>query len=175
MIRYHVKAMALAAALAAPAALSSYTALADPTIAITSTSTPGLKTWGKSIGKQLRREMGYPKHFDTAGEYGAVIYQLDVDRAGQVHAAKQIKSSGYARLDESAAETIANMSALPAMPQKLAAQRAIVVLQLAYLPLKTVGAFNARRQKATTDLLELTAGQSAVKITLLSEAPSTMR
>jgi hypothetical protein len=70
---------------------------------------------------------------------------------------------------------MAKMSSLPAMPQTLQAQRAIVTLRLAYLPKKSIGHFGHRRSKWEKDMFDLAHKQSAVQITLLRQEGSAGR
>lgn len=139
-------------------------------------STPKAMTrWAKAIARTLRHEMRTPKRFETAQEYGAASYDLTVNQAGEVLSAKQTQSAGFARLDESAADTIARMKSLPPMPAGITAQRAVVHMQLAYLPMPTSSVRQTKRRHSKTDTIDLGQTKSGIQISLRSDGPAASR
>lgn len=166
---YTLRTLIAAAALAllSPAANSAPAYASGMQKTVEGTSSKAMKRWASAIGKTLRKEMRTPKRFETAKEFGAVTYALTVDQAGHVLSAQQTKSAGYARLDDSAAETIARMEKLPPMPADIEAQLAIVHMKLAYLPMPTSSYRQRKLRQNTTDMFDLGLQKSGVQVTLL--------
>lgn len=85
--------------------------------------TPQQITWQSRLGTYLARFKRYPISAQRRNEQGIVLMHLVIQRDGKVLSAKVVRGSGFADLDEAAAEWVTRASPVPAFPDDMAQER----------------------------------------------------
>ncbi len=86
--------------------------------------------WKSALVAQLERHKRYPA--SARGEQGVAELAFSVDRAGGVHDARVVRSSGSALLDRAAVELVLGAAPLPPPPPEIAGARIPIVVPVRY-------------------------------------------
>lgn len=91
-----------------------------------------LPNWKSALVAALERQKRYPSEAQSRGEYGVAYLAFSVDRSGQVHNARIVRSSGSSILDRETLALLARAQPLPAPPHNIAGSQIAVVVPIRY-------------------------------------------
>ena len=91
-----------------------------------------LPNWTSQLVSRLERYKRYPSEAQSHGETGVVRLAFSVDRAGGVHHARIVGSSGSSVLDRETLSLIERAAPLPAPPPELSGAQVAVVVPIRY-------------------------------------------
>ncbi|MBX6328885.1 MAG: TonB family protein [Pseudolabrys sp.] len=89
-----------------------------------------IPNWKSALVAQLERHKRYPAA--ARGEQGVAELAFSVDRAGGVHDARVVRSSGSALLDRAAVDLVISAAPLPPPPPEIAGARIPIVVPVRY-------------------------------------------
>lgn len=91
-----------------------------------------LPNWTSQLVSRLERYKRYPSEAQSRGETGVVRLAFSVDRAGGVHHARIVGSSGSSVLDRETLSLVERAAPLPAPPAELSGAQVAVVVPIRY-------------------------------------------
>jgi protein TonB len=91
-----------------------------------------LPNWTSQLVSRLERYKRYPSEAQSRGETGIVRLAFSVDRAGGVHHARIVGSSGSNVLDRETLSLVERAAPLPAPPPELSGAQVAVVVPIRY-------------------------------------------
>jgi protein TonB len=91
-----------------------------------------LPNWTSQLVSRLERYKRYPSEAQSRGETGVVRLAFSVDRAGGVHHARIVGSSGSSVLDRETLSLVERAAPLPAPPSELSGAQVAVVVPIRY-------------------------------------------
>lgn len=91
-----------------------------------------LPNWKSALVARLERYKRYPAEAQARGEQGVAQLAFSVDRAGRVHHARIVRSSGSSLLDRATLALIARAQPLPPPPPEMRGAQIAVVVPIRY-------------------------------------------
>jgi periplasmic protein TonB len=91
-----------------------------------------LPNWKSRLVARLERYKRYPAQAQARGEYGVAQLAFSVDRAGGVHHARIVHSSGSTTLDRATLALVARAQPLPPPPPEIRGAQIAIVVPIRY-------------------------------------------
>jgi protein TonB len=120
---------AAAAAQMTPVTAETVTAPAEGSVAVAETVP---ESWQRSVLAHLGRHKRYPQEARSKRAEGEVLISFTVDHGGRIRGATLTRSSGSPALDREALDMLKRAEPLPALPARVAAAEATLIIPIRY-------------------------------------------